>query len=389
MLPVESSETAACPVCESDNCREIYPKFVGHCVTSDMSVLPGATIDNRICGSCGFIFNAGGTRGVSSEFYRRSYRLRMHTPAAKSMTFSSGRLAPFAGALLDFFAGLDELGAARTFLEIGAGKGDFLAAFALRFPHIALTAIEPSASSEILAARVRSAIVHPGPYHTFGRTAARFDAIAALGVLEHVEAPLTLLDWTRARLAADGVLLISVPDFLVNPNDLFCIDHLSKITPSSLEMLASWSGFDVVKTTRIGIACVAILRPNKGPCRSLSALGDNAVAVEKNEALARQNIEAVLTARTKAREEGVAFGVFGLGASGIFAPLYGGFPHEEIAAYIDENPTMHGASIAGRPVIGLEELARVGIRHVSLAVSPIYRNLICEKLSRYGVIVHG
>jgi 2-polyprenyl-3-methyl-5-hydroxy-6-metoxy-1,4-benzoquinol methylase len=389
MLRGGSSKGAACPVCGAGACREIYPQFVGHCVTSDMNVLPDATIDNRICESCGFIFNAGGTRDVSSEFYSRSYRLRMHTPAAKSMTFSGGRPAPFAVALLDFFLGSDELGAARTFLEIGAGKGDFLSAFSLRFPHIALTAIEPSASVEILAARVRSAVIHQGPYHTFDPAGGRFDVIAALGVLEHVEAPLTMLKWARARLTAEGALLISVPDFLVNPNDLFCIDHLSKITPLSLEMLASRSGFDVVKMTRIGIARAAILRPNKGPSTSRSALGDTVAAVERNEALAKRNIEAVLSARARARQEDVAFGVFGLGASGIFAPLYAGFPHEEIEAYIDENPTMHGALIAGRPVIGLDELARAGIRHVSLAVSPIYRESICEKLSRHQVIVHG
>tara|TARA_E500000331_G_C16601353_1_gene431839 strand:+ start:163 stop:354 length:192 start_codon:yes stop_codon:yes gene_type:complete len=59
--------------------------------------------------------------------------------------------------------------------------------------------------------------------------------------------------------------------------------------------------------------------------------------------------------------------IFGLGASGLFAPYYGSFPLEEIAVYIDENQSLWGSSVHGRPVAGLEGINKFNVDHIALA----------------------
>ena len=58
----------------------------------------------------------------------------------------------------------------------------------------------------------------------------------------------------------------------------------------------------------------------------------------------------------------------------------------EMRAYVDENATMHGSFIEGTPVVGLEGIARWGIRHLALAVSPIYRKQAARKLFQFNVV---
>jgi len=79
------------------------------------------------------------------------------------------------------------------------------------------------------------------------------------------------------------------------------------------------------------------------------------------------------------------FGFFGLGISGLFAPFFLGFDRSELRAYIDENPTMQGTFIEKTPVLGLEAIERLDIRHLALAISPIYVEQVERKLGRFNV----
>jgi SAM-dependent methyltransferase len=332
-----------------------------------------------------FIFNAAGVRGRAEEFYRNAYSLRMHSTSAKSLNFSSATPTPVAELQLAFLSETVR-NAQGTMLEVGAGKGEFLSRFVMARPEWRIAAIEPSSAAATLAQRVPSAEVHQGPYATF-TAFGFFDVIVCLGVIEHVQRPVELLEWMGARFSPGGVLLLSLPNFEANPNDLFCVDHLSKLTLSSLEMIAGRAGLAILRTHPIGVGFMAIMRPAGGPTSKTSVFGHTLAVARRNEALARQTIEAIDHARSAAG--GLGFAIFGLNIAGLFTPLFRDFDPQEIMAYVDENETMHGAEINDRPVVGFPALRTLGVGHVAIAASPVYHDQIKAKLMPFAVTVHA
>jgi hypothetical protein len=114
----------------------------------------------------------------------------------------------------------------------------------------------------------------------------------------------------------------------------------------------------------------------------------NVQLAKNNGALAQKNIEAIIAAREAAHAKNGTLAVFGMGSAGMFAPFYGGFPPTDIAAFIDENKSIWGNQVLGRPVHGLDGLVEHSITDIALSVSPAYREQIIAKLSPYGVTVH-
>jgi hypothetical protein len=105
---IEESSAAlietSCPVCGSLNCSAVYPAHVGECITSDLQIVINSNIANHLCEACGFIFNAGGPRGRTEEFYGSAYRLRMHSDSAQNINLSGADAVPMARAVADFLS---------------------------------------------------------------------------------------------------------------------------------------------------------------------------------------------------------------------------------------------------------------------------------------------
>ena len=64
----------------------------------------------------------------------------------------------------------------------------------------------------------------------------------------------------------------------------------------------------------------------------------------------------------------------------LFAPLYYEFDPGEITAYIDENKTIWGSRVHGRPVGGLEFMKEQNIKHAAVVISPVYIEQVAQKL---------
>ncbi len=266
------SAIAECPICSSTNVETLYPSFSGTCITSDMTVLRESSLDNRLCGGCGLIFNAGGTRGKTDSFYRNSYSLMMQRPSAAIQNFSGS--APISQAersyqILREMAGLPPKG---RVLEVGAGKGEFLGHFAAAMKDWHITASEPSAAFDILRERFPSIETQRGDYRDAQCKNGSLNLIVALGVLEHVENPLDMLVWASQLLRPGGCFFIRVPNFSNNPNDLFCADHLSKLTVPTLRALAANSGFEVLGVKEAGVPVFIALRKSDRPGEALSVV---------------------------------------------------------------------------------------------------------------------
>jgi SAM-dependent methyltransferase len=379
-----------CPVCSSDQLRDVYPSFSGTCITSDMMVLRDASLDNRLCSGCGLIFNAGGTRGWSESFYKDSYSLMMRSPNAAIQSFSGPAPISQAERTHQILREMSELPARGSILEVGAGKGDFLGHFLEQSGEWRATAFEPSTAFDVLKQRFPGASIHHCDYKEFDAGAEKFDLVVALGVLEHVDNPLDMLRWAHDRLNNSGLFYIRVPNFARNPNDLFCADHLSKLTIHTLTSLARAAGFDVIASKEAGVPIFVLLRKNSDAKASIqNVAAANQGIVDQNVPVARNAMEAISRCYKAARESREPFAIFGLGPSGLFAPFYFGFDVAEISAYLDENRSTWGSGIHGRSVGGLDQIEELGIRHVALAISPVYFDQVKAKLASYKIQVYS
>ncbi len=380
-----------CPVCGSLDVDFLYPNYDGKCITSDYAVLSHATIENRCCKGCGLIYNAAGTRGFTEEFYKNSYSLMLQRKTAAIQSFSGGAQVSQAERSFNIFQEMVQPSSTGRILEAGAGKGDFLASLSRAMPAWEINAFEPSAAFDVLKARLPQAKTMRGAFTDFEALDGVFDVVAALGVLEHVENPLKMLEWARRHLKVGGVFFIRVPNFANNPNDLFCVDHLSKLTLPTLRALGFSAGFDVLAEREDGVPLYIALRKTHTRNAELkpTAFAENKVLALRNVEIARRSIDAVSICRTNAISKGERFGIFGLGSSGLFAPFFSNFSASEIEAYVDENQTVWGNEIHGRPVCGLDVIAERNIKHMALAISPVYIEKVRSKLAPLGVEVYA
>lgn len=379
----------SCPCCEGDNLTTLYPTYSGTCVTSDMEVLEAASINNVMCETCGLIFNATGTRGKTEDFYASSYKLMMQAGTSSIQSFAGGE-RPMSQAertfvILKDFVDLPKQG---LVLEAGAGKGEFLGHFLKDFPDWSVSAFEPSVSFEVLSAAHPDADLVRGGYQDV-ELERKADLVVALGVLEHVENPLDMMRWAARQLKDGGVFYLRVPNFARNPNDLFCADHLSKLTVPTLRSLAASSGFEMIECKEAGVPVFMALRKTGQATTVDNAVESNREFAVGNMAVAKGAIDAVERCRAQALKSDEAFAIFGLGSSGLFAPFYSGFAASEIAAYIDENQTVWGNEIYGRPVGGLDLIEELNIKHIALAISPAYFAQVKAKLEPRGVQVYS
>jgi len=380
---------AHCPVCGSAQLETLYPDHEGDCVTSDMKVLPASTLKNCLCEGCGLIFNAGGTRGKTEEFYRSSYNLMMRDPNAAIVSFAGKNPVSQAERTFHILRDLIDLPSSGRILEAGAGKGDFLGHFVDDCPGWKIDAFEPSEAFTVLSERHPDATVDRCEYRDWPRQDEPYDLVVALGVLEHVENPYDMMVWANGLLSEGGIFYVRVPHFANNPNDLFCADHLSKLTEPTLRSLAAASGFEVVGVKEAGVPIFIMLRKIDLPNQQFACVADeNREIAERNMDIARGTIEAILCARETAHRRGERFGIFGLGASGLFAPMLHEFPASEITAYIDENQSVWGGTIHGRPIAGLDIISSRDIKRVALAISPAYFEKVSAKLRDAGVDVY-
>lgn len=386
---IEANEPSRCPVCGGIDHECLFPKHHGICITSDLAVLPNATLDNRCCKNCGLIFNACGTRGFTEEFYRDSYSLMMRKESSAIQSFAGPKPMSQAEKSLHVLQDAVPLEIAGDMLELGAGKGEFLEYFVAARPAWTITAFEPSEAFRVLQSRFPSAKVAHGGYKDFQGNAKRYDLLVALGVLEHVDNPLDMLRWGWHLLKDGGTFFIRVPNFGNNPNDLFCADHLSKLTISTLHNIAGAAGFDVLSVKQEGVPVFFALRKVSLVGRLTNDFDSNLKLAQTNIKIAKSGISAVQSARKNAIRNEERFGIFGLGSSGLFAPFYFDFPPSEITAYIDENSTMWGSEVHGRPIGGLEIIERLNIKHIALALSPVYVAKVMEKLKPCGAQVYA
>ncbi|MDE2490927.1 MAG: class I SAM-dependent methyltransferase [Elusimicrobia bacterium] len=141
-------------------------------------------------------------------------------------------------------------------LEVGCGKGRFLEAAKRKGYRV--YGIEPSSRSFAVASRLVRGFIAPIGFEDIATVAdfpREYEFVMLWHVLEHLDAPDSLLAQARRLLSDGGRLVIAVPNFAslqarVGGANWYHLDpprHVHHFTPRSLRLLAEKCGFEVEK----------------------------------------------------------------------------------------------------------------------------------------------
>jgi SAM-dependent methyltransferase len=174
----------------------------------------------------------------------------------------------------------------------------------------------------------------------------KFDLVVLWHTLEHIPSPLGPLAELRKLLAAQGFLLIQVPDVERTPFDLAVIDHTSHFSRRTLETLSLNSGFEVALdgTPWIHNCLTFLLRKASSPPPppafvSEATLGRSRACLEWYNGAVQRFEDA-----TRQGE----FAIFGAGMAGIalLAQL-----SRRATAILDEDHQRHGSKLQEIPIV--------------------------------------
>jgi hypothetical protein len=215
----------------------------------------------------------------------------------------------------------------------------------------------------------------------------RHDLVVAIGVLEHLPDPRAFLRRVRAALSDDGLLYLSVPNFLQNPADLFTLDHVSRFDPRTLEAVLAADGFEIVAqdapATRVSMVTLARPAPARG-----AAVAETLGTMRATVGRAIPFVESVFAsyAAAMAAAQGPDVAVYGLGTLATVALQAGVLERAKLWGFVDDNSHMWGQRRDGLLVHSLDELkAATDVREVVFSANPCYLEAMRRRLGGLAV----
>lgn len=360
-VAVRRSSGRPCPQCSGATVDAIheaqYMLPEGHPLEPAVNVVA--------CSRCGFCFNDTASR---REDYDRYYReaskyadARLSTGAGASVEDSS-RLAATAACIFEM-AGPTEA----AILDIGCGAGGLLDAL-VDVGYTQLYGMDPApACAEAVARRGHHGIV--GTLDDHPLRPGEFDGIILCHVLEHVRDVGSALNAVRQLVSEEGWLYVEVPDAtryaecLIAPFQDFNLEHINHFTLRSLGNLLRVNGWQVM---REGSKSLPLPGGNMYP--AIYAWARQAVAspVEIDHAGRQSLVDYVrmsnalmekIDTRLQQSTSGCEIAVWGVGQLTMRLLGSAGLGSARVAAFIDSNPVLQGKHLAGRPILGPEEIA--------------------------------
>jgi len=376
---------SACPVCGQPAGSTVFaaarvPVLCNQLLPSADEARRAATgsIDLVMCASCGLLWNA--------SFDERIVR---YSPAYENSLHFSPHFQGFATQLAHDLVHRNEL-CGRTVIEIGSGKGDFLAM--LRDAGIASgIGYDPSYAGETPSSAGLRFVPSLFPDREFPQA----DFVCARHVFEHLSAPARVLGAIRRAIPAGQAVgfYIEVPDgsYLLREVALWDViyEHPLHFTGGAMIRLFEGAGIGVTRlATSFGGQYLSIegwttaragdAAPLAQPDRA--GLDDLASTFRARAAELRSRWAARLAALYR---EGAVV-LWGAGSKGVsFLATVPGAEH--ITAVVDVNPRKHGrhVPVTGQEVVAPDALRRLRPRVVVL-LNPVYRDEVASMLAGAG-----
>ena len=368
-----------CPICNS-SLIDILKEFP-QSITSDSKMID-KSVSIVICTDCGNLFNSQGARNNISNFYQNSYDLLGSSFQAETRIFGDKKSFSISDWRLKHLQSLNILPNIGNVLDIGCGKGNFLQKFNSLFPDWNLYGIESSKSSLSIAKNnLSNSIFHERIYNKnlFDH---KFDLIVALNVLEHIEEPKLFLENIFNDLTENGLVCFDIPNFKVNPIDVYVYDHLTHFTSETLVNLLQNIGFKILKlvenTNQVPILVICTKNLKKLPLKNFYNMTKRLV---DDSLIYNEELFSTYNFVNKTYEQ---FGVVGLGI-----PVWKGIQNRildssKIFSFYDENQTIIGSKYDGILVKSLDEISHEKSLPLIYSVSPCYIDNLKQKIYSYG-----
>jgi SAM-dependent methyltransferase len=339
---------------------------------------PTGAVDLVLCPACGMLWNAAFDASVVE-----------YSPAYENSLHFSPRFQEFATELA---AGLVERHAlvGRTVLEVGSGKGDFLAMLCDAGAGRGI-GYDPSYGGETPARPELRFEPTLFPTEDFPDA----DLVCARHVFEHLATPGQVLGDLRAAIPPGRTVgfYVEVPDgaYLLREVALWDViyEHPLHFTAPALGRLFADAGLVVTRLgTSFGGQYLAVEASTGGPASAAVDAAPDPDALAGMAATFRDRA-ASLRAEWSQRLADLAtrgpVALWGAGSKGVsfLATVEGA---GDVAAVVDVNPRKHGrhVPVTGHEVVGPAALASLRPRAV-VVLNPVYRDEIAAMLSDVGV----
>jgi SAM-dependent methyltransferase len=381
--------TAACRACGAEDLERFY-EVRGVPVQSALLLsdrdealaFPVADVELAVCRACGFVQNR-----------RFDPALTRYTVDYEDMQGFSPRWRRFAEALCD--AQIARFGlAGKTVLEIGCGKGEFLALLCERAGCRGI-GMDPAYRPGRLASSAAARLDFRPELYRPANAAVEADYVCCRHTLEHLQDPRELLGVLRRGLAGrpEVPVFFEVPDMerILAEQAFWDIyyEHCSYFTRGSLARLFRSMDFGVLDVYRgfdaqylmieARLAAAATPLPQEDDLERTLAL----VARFRDGVAAR--LRAMATEVEAWMKAGRCVVTWGSGSKGVGWVTTLGL-RDEISAVVDINPHRWGRFIAGtgHEIVGPDELRRIRPDTVVL-MNPIYGEEVRRELRARGL----
>lgn len=254
----QATEDTACALCGRRDYRPV--------ATVDRHGRPLTTV---MCAQCGLVWtNPRPSDAEVDRYYATEYRLdyaKSRTPTPRKILRGLIGAAERIGGLQDLLRGGGPV------LDVGCGAGEFV--FLLRRRGIEAAGIEPGEEFAGFSRRVLGIPIQTTTVEGADVARASQRLITTFHMLEHVADPVATLTTLATWLAADGHLVVEVPnvDSLVQaPRNRFHYAHLYNYSLATLRGLAARAGLRMQAggTSPDGGNLTCIFVPDAGMARS-------------------------------------------------------------------------------------------------------------------------
>jgi SAM-dependent methyltransferase len=298
------------------------------------------------CEACHHLFKPADRVQASSDY--EQYHVFGDSPTVDKQDFSSGVAVTRSASLLRYLRELGVVKPSSRVLDLGCNRGAFLA---LLGPGHAGYDVAPHYAP----------IVEKLGCDYFGPAspppAESFDVLTLIHVAEHLLAlPEHMQPGLRA-LRPGGCLVIQVPDPLLQPTDLYVLDHRSHFQVAAIDRAMEHVGLRRLAPAQHLLAGeLTVVYAEAGSAAPTPRVAQEEVVVRLR---AGEHVMAQL------RREGRPAVVFGAGLLGsLLATVLG----DQAIEFVDDSVALRGTRLLGRPVVGFDEVP--ADRVVVVAVPP-------------------
>ncbi len=229
-------------------------------------------------------------------------------------------------------------------LDIGCGRGNLLDSFATAYPQWSVSGFEIDDKHRInIEQKHHHGSFYSGDLDTITK---QFNLICLIHTLEHIHSPNEVLNKIYHKLAANGYLLIAVPNSMENPFDLLIADHCTHFSQNSLLKLLHNHGFSVVAQLKNGLQKEIIVVAKKHHKDKIAITKyDEKPLIDSIQQQINWLIDISEQMHTLGSKK--QFAVFGttIAANWLLA-----FKSEQIAFFLDEDPDKKGTYLEDKAV---------------------------------------